>query len=56
MWPSGYERLPHDREVVDLNPGRVIPKTLIWYLLPSCQALDIKSKEEGSKHGEQPVD
>ncbi len=27
-----------------------------WYLLPSCQALDIKRKEWGSKHGELPVD
>ena len=27
-----------------------------WYLLPSCQVLDIKRKEWGSKHGELPVD
>ena len=26
-------------EVLGLNPGRVIPKTLKWYLIPPCLTL-----------------
>ncbi len=33
------------------NAGQVILKTLKWYLLPSCLALDIKRKEGGVNMG-----
>ena len=56
-WPIVViERPPRDREVAGSNPGRVIPKTLKWYLLPSCQTLGIQEWRRAVEHALLPVD
>ena len=50
------ERLPYNQKVVGSSPSRVIPKTLKWYSLPFCLALDVWEWSGKVKHAKLPVE
>ena len=56
MWPSSYDHLLHDQQVVGSNHGRVMPKTVNLVPAAFLPGACIKIEEQGSKHGELPVD
>ena len=55
---SVYFLFVHDREVVDSNPGQVMPKMLKMVpasFLPGAHCSTLKEKGERSKHGKRKV-